>query len=83
MLKMMGVVKLCRLNLENIRKMVVLRITVVIGLMILAVVLVVTLLTSSYVLHVTNQTAIIDPTIAGVTGAIQNSTSLTNTSLPQ
>ena len=41
------------------------------------------LLTSSYVLHVTNQTAIIDPTIAGVTGAIQNSASLTNTSLPQ
>ena len=52
--------------------MIVLRITVVIGLMILAVVLVVTLLTSSYVLHVTNQTAIIDPTIAGVTGAIRH-----------
>jgi hypothetical protein len=51
--------------------------------MILAVILVVTLLTSSYVLHVTNQTAIIDPTIAHVTDAIQNSKSLTNTSLPQ
>ncbi|MFZ0696637.1 MAG: hypothetical protein WAM88_05800 [Nitrososphaeraceae archaeon] len=59
------------------------RITVVLGLMLLAVTLVATLLTSSYELHVTTQTAIIDPTIAAVTGAIQNSTSLTNTSLPQ
>ena len=59
------------------------RITVVLGLMLIAVILVATLLTSTYELHLTTQTAIIDPTIAGVTGAIQNSTSLTNTSLPQ
>jgi hypothetical protein len=59
--------------------LIVLGITVVLGLIILAVILVATLLTSSYALHVTNQTAIMDPTITGVTSAIQTSTSLTNT----